>query len=92
MAGISRVCTGSSNNPDTFRYTHFPPLMRRTISLRISWERGFQQKKAHLKAGVVRYEARSGNTLGGENYLRDGASPKAPRLIRQAGDNEQEPV
>jgi hypothetical protein len=26
-----------SNNPDTFRYTHFPPLMRRTISLRISW-------------------------------------------------------
>jgi hypothetical protein len=37
MAGISRVCTGFSNNPDTFRYTHFLPLMRRTISLRISW-------------------------------------------------------
>ena len=38
MAGISRVCTGFSNNPGIFRYTHFPPLMRRTISLRISWE------------------------------------------------------
>ncbi len=38
MAGISRVCTGSSNNPDTFWYTHFPPLMRRTISLRITWD------------------------------------------------------
>ncbi len=38
LAGISRVCTGSSNNPDTFRYTHFPPLMRRTISLRNPWQ------------------------------------------------------
>jgi hypothetical protein len=32
------VCTGFSNNPDIFRYTHFLPLMRRTISLRIPWE------------------------------------------------------
>jgi len=40
----------------------------------------------------VRCEARSGNTLGGENHLRDGVSPKAPRLIWQAGDKEQEPV
>src|SRR2546430_3285670 len=37
LAGISRVCTGSSNNPDTFRYTHFPPLMRRTSSSRSSF-------------------------------------------------------
>ena len=37
MAGISRVCTGSFNNPDIFRYTPFLPLKRRTISLRISW-------------------------------------------------------
>src|SRR5215472_768606 len=40
MAGISRVCTGPSNSPDTFRYTHFLPLMRRTISLRIPWIAG----------------------------------------------------
>ena len=46
MAGISRVCTGSSNNPDTFRYTRFPPLMRRTISLRNPWEIG---KSASVK-------------------------------------------
>ena len=39
VAGISQVCTGSSNNPDIFRYTHFLPLMRRTISLRIPWAR-----------------------------------------------------
>lgn len=37
MAGISRVCTGPSNSPDTFRYTPFLPLMRRTISLRNTW-------------------------------------------------------
>ena len=37
MAGISWVCTGSSNNPGIFRYTHFLPLMRRTISLRNPW-------------------------------------------------------
>ena len=36
VAGISRVCTGSSNNPDTVRYTHFLPLMRRTLSSRMS--------------------------------------------------------
>ncbi len=36
------MCTGSSNNPDTFWYTHFPPLMRRTISLLIPWELGHQ--------------------------------------------------
>jgi hypothetical protein len=38
MAGISRVCTEASNTPDTFWYTHFLPLMRRTISLRIPWD------------------------------------------------------
>ena len=38
MAGISRVCTGASNTPDTFRYAHFLPLMRRTTSLRIAWD------------------------------------------------------
>ena len=32
------MCTGFSNNPDIFRYTHFLPLMRRTISLRIPWD------------------------------------------------------
>jgi hypothetical protein len=37
MAGVSRVCTGSSNNPDIVRYTPFLPLKRRTISLRIAW-------------------------------------------------------
>jgi hypothetical protein len=37
VAGISRVCTESSNNSDIFRYIHFLPLMRRTISLRIAW-------------------------------------------------------
>ena len=37
LAGISRVCTGFSNNPDIVRYTPFLPLMRRTISLRITW-------------------------------------------------------
>src|SRR6266513_3485977 len=37
VAGISRVCTGASNTPGTFRYAHFLPLMRRTISLRIAW-------------------------------------------------------
>jgi hypothetical protein len=36
VVGRSRVCTGSSNNPDTFQYPHFLPLMLRTISLRIS--------------------------------------------------------
>lgn len=40
----------------------------------------------------VRCEARNGNTFGGANHLRDGVSPKIPRLIWQAGDNEQEPV
>src|SRR6266566_6274874 len=37
LAGISRVCTEFSNTPDTFRYTPFLPLKRRTISLRIPW-------------------------------------------------------
>jgi hypothetical protein len=36
-AGISRVCTGFSNSPDIFRYTHFLQLTRRTLSLRIPW-------------------------------------------------------
>jgi len=40
VAGISWVCTGDSNTPDTYRYTHFLPLMRRTISLRIPWDDG----------------------------------------------------
>lgn len=47
---------------------------------------------ARRKAEYVRCEARSGNTLGGENHVRDGAFPKAPRLIRQAGDKEHKPV
>jgi len=46
MAGISRVSTGSSNNPDIVRYTPFLPLMRRTSSLRISWvQQGVQGAK-----------------------------------------------
>jgi hypothetical protein len=40
----------------------------------------------------VRCEARSGNTFGGENHLKDGVLPRAPRLIWQAGDKEEEPV
>jgi len=40
----------------------------------------------------VRYEARSGNTFGGENHLKDGVSPEAPRLIWRAGEQEHEPV
>src|SRR6266699_300842 len=44
------------------------------------------------EAVPVRCEARSGTTLGGENDLRDGVFPKAPRLIWQAGDKEREPV
>jgi hypothetical protein len=51
MAGISRVCTGSSNNPDTFRYAHFPPLMRRTISLRIAW--AFQEPHTPSESGLT---------------------------------------
>jgi len=39
LAGISRVCTGFSNNPDIVRYTPFLPLKRRTLSLRIAWAR-----------------------------------------------------
>ena len=51
-----------------------------------------QQKRGLLKGEFVRCEARSGTTLGGENYLRDGVFPKAPRLIWQAGDKEHPPV
>ena len=51
-----------------------------------------QRSKEPRRVESVRCEARSGTTLGGENYLRDGVFPKAPRLIWQAGDNEREPV
>src|SRR5450755_2414972 len=45
---MSRVCTGSSNNPDIFRYAHFLPLMRRTISLRIPWAADPHGKRQHV--------------------------------------------
>src|SRR5262245_24154332 len=50
VAGISRVCTGCSNNPDIVRYTHFLPLMRRTISLCNPWVWGEQKARQMLDA------------------------------------------
>jgi len=48
-----------------------------------------QLTKAFRKEEQVRYEAHSGNS---QKEVRtnewDGVSPKAPRLIRQAADNE----
>src|SRR5205823_11751878 len=46
VAGISRVCTGFSNNPNIFRDTHFLPLMRRTNSLRIPWAQHAKNSEA----------------------------------------------
>jgi len=53
--------TGSSNNPDTFRYTHFPPLMRRTISLRIPWGDPCYESESRLISASGRRHWRSGN-------------------------------
>jgi hypothetical protein len=73
------VRSGSSNNPDTFRYTHFPLLILRTILLRIAWDLRLQNRRY---ASRCQRRSVSGWTIKSACFQARTALAKSTRRIR----------